>query len=264
ETGQVFIALDADQCTILFMLIGAFKTGVSRNQSSFLPPCLEDYVAPNNPVRAIDVFVEALDLDELGFKVPAVAGGAGQPPYHPGDLLKLYIYGYMYRIRSSRALAERRDNCGRIEIRYTSRKADCDACPLRPRCLAATKTPTRTVCRWVHEAVLERHRARMMNAAGRVRRRDRRTPLRHPQMPRRLPALPGAGLCQGARRMEPDGVVLQPLAGPHDRRVCGASGLFRQTGRRFVAVISANPPQRRHHPPPAAPYRAPDAIVGRD
>jgi len=87
------------------MLIRAFKTGVSRNQSSFLPPCLEDYVAPNNPVRAIDVFVDALDLDELGFKVPAVAGGAGQPPYHPGDLLKLYIYGYMYRIRSSRALA---------------------------------------------------------------------------------------------------------------------------------------------------------------
>jgi transposase len=87
------------------MVIRAFKTGVNRTQSSFLPPCLEDYVAPDNPVRAIDAFVDALDLDRLGFKVAAVAGGAGQPPYHPGDLLKLYIYGYMYRIRSSRALA---------------------------------------------------------------------------------------------------------------------------------------------------------------
>jgi len=95
----------ADHCTICFMVIRAFKTGVSREQSSFLPPCLEDYVAPDNPVRAIEAFVDALDLDRLGFKVAAVAGGAGQPPYHPGDLLKLYVYGYMYRIRSSRALA---------------------------------------------------------------------------------------------------------------------------------------------------------------
>jgi len=52
---------------------------------------------------------------------------------------------------------------GRIEIRYTSRKADCDGCPLRSRCLSA-KTPTRTVYRWEHEAVLERHRARMKDA----------------------------------------------------------------------------------------------------
>jgi hypothetical protein len=59
---------------------------------------------------------------------------------------------------------------GRIEIRYTSRKADCDACLLRARCLSA-KTPTRTVQRWEHEAVLERHRARMKEAAGRMRRR---------------------------------------------------------------------------------------------
>jgi len=76
----------------------------------------------------------------------------------------------------------RRDNCGRIEIRYTSRKADCDACPLRPRCLAATKTPTRTVLPLgarggagaPSRADDERGRA---DAAAR---RDRRTPLRHP------------------------------------------------------------------------------------
>jgi len=59
---------------------------------------------------------------------------------------------------------------GRIEIRYTSRKADCDACPLRSRCITA-KTPTRTVCRWEHEAVLERHRARMKDAETQMRRR---------------------------------------------------------------------------------------------
>jgi hypothetical protein len=59
---------------------------------------------------------------------------------------------------------------GRIEIRYTSRKADCDACALRSRCVSA-KMPTRTVCRWEHEAVLERHRARMKDAAALMRRR---------------------------------------------------------------------------------------------
>jgi hypothetical protein len=71
---------------------------------------------------------------------------------------------------------------GRVEIRYTSRKADCDGCPLRARCLCAktptktptkppTKTPTRTICRWEHEAVLERHRARMADAKLQMRRR---------------------------------------------------------------------------------------------
>ncbi len=59
---------------------------------------------------------------------------------------------------------------GRIEIRYVSRKADCDACPLRSRCLSK-KTPTRTVYRWEHEDVLERHRARMKNAEVQMRRR---------------------------------------------------------------------------------------------
>ena len=60
---------------------------------------------------------------------------------------------------------------GRIEIRYVSRKSDCDACPLRSRCLSA-KTPTRTVYRWEHEPVLERHRVRMNNADAQMRRRS--------------------------------------------------------------------------------------------
>jgi transposase len=82
-----------------------FKAGISREQPSFLPPCLEDYVGRDHPVRAIDAYVEALDLETLGFRHPGSDGGAGQPPYHPGDLLKLYLYGYLHRVRSSRGLA---------------------------------------------------------------------------------------------------------------------------------------------------------------
>src|SRR3954454_2507290 len=81
-----------------------FKTGVSRDQPSLLPPRVEDYVAGNNPVRVIEAFVAALDLGKLGFRDVGSSGGAGQPPYDPADLLKLYIYGYLNRIRSSRSL----------------------------------------------------------------------------------------------------------------------------------------------------------------
>jgi transposase len=81
-----------------------FKTGISRDQPSFLPPRVEDYVGRDNPVRAIDAYVDALDLRTLGFEHLGSGGGAGQPPYHPADLLKLYLYGYLHRIRSSRGL----------------------------------------------------------------------------------------------------------------------------------------------------------------
>jgi transposase len=69
-----------------------------------LPPSLDDYVAPGNPVRAIDAYVESLDLAELGFKNTAPSSGAGQPPFPPAVLLKLYLYGYLNRIHSSRRL----------------------------------------------------------------------------------------------------------------------------------------------------------------
>jgi transposase len=82
-----------------------FKTGVRRDQPSFLPPRVEDYVERDNPVRAIEAFVDALDLEKLGFRHGGSGGGAGQPPYDPADLLKLYLYGYTNRIRSSRSLA---------------------------------------------------------------------------------------------------------------------------------------------------------------
>jgi transposase len=83
----------------------AFKTGESRNQASLLPPRIEDYVGPDNPVRAIESFVCILDLAKLGFRhAHRGAEAMGQPPYDPADLLKLYLYGYINQVRSSRRL----------------------------------------------------------------------------------------------------------------------------------------------------------------
>jgi transposase len=82
-----------------------FKTGESRDQVSLLPARIEDYVGPDNPVRAIESFVCALDLGELGFRhADRGAEEVGQPPYDPADLLKLYLYGYINQVRSSRRL----------------------------------------------------------------------------------------------------------------------------------------------------------------
>jgi transposase len=82
-----------------------FKAGESREQATLLPPRIEDYVGPDNPVRAIESFVCALDLARLGFRhADRSAEEAGQPPYDPADLLKLYLYGYINQIRSSRRL----------------------------------------------------------------------------------------------------------------------------------------------------------------
>ena len=81
-----------------------FKTGVCREQASFLPARVEDYVEPSNPVRAIEAYVGTLDVEKLGFRHADAGGGVGQPPYDPADLLKLYLYGYLNQIRSSRRL----------------------------------------------------------------------------------------------------------------------------------------------------------------
>lgn len=80
-----------------------FIEGESRSQLTLMPECLEDYIGPDNPVRVVDAFVDALDLAELGFDTSAAAA-TGRPGYHPGLLLKLYIYGYLNRIESSRRL----------------------------------------------------------------------------------------------------------------------------------------------------------------
>src|ERR1700675_2175329 len=80
-----------------------FVEGMDRGQATLLPECLEDWVDENNPVRAVDVFVDALDLVELGFD-GAQPMATGRPGYKPSVLLKLYIYGYLNRVQSSRRL----------------------------------------------------------------------------------------------------------------------------------------------------------------
>jgi transposase len=80
-----------------------FVEGTDRGQSTLFPEYLEDWVNEDNPVRVIDVFVDELDLGELGFDGIAPEA-TGRPSYHPSVLLKLYIYGYLNRVQSSRRL----------------------------------------------------------------------------------------------------------------------------------------------------------------
>jgi transposase len=80
-----------------------FVQGMLRSQGVMFPEFLDDYIGDDNPVRFIDAFVDSLDLEALGFE-RAVPKETGRPPFHPGDLLKLYLYGYLHRIRSSRML----------------------------------------------------------------------------------------------------------------------------------------------------------------
>jgi transposase len=77
--------------------------GQSRTQTTLFPEVLDDFVTEDNPVLVVDLFVESLDLETLGFE-RVVAKGKGRPGYHPAILLKLYIYGYLNRIQSSRRL----------------------------------------------------------------------------------------------------------------------------------------------------------------
>jgi transposase len=100
-----------------------FVAGDDRNQDALFPGRLDDYVAEDNPVRVIDIFVDQLDLAGLGF------GGlepkkTGRPSYHPATMLKLYIYGYLNRVQSSRRLEK---ECQRnVEVMWlTGRAADC-------------------------------------------------------------------------------------------------------------------------------------------
>jgi transposase len=80
-----------------------FIEGVDRSQTTLFPDRLEDWIDEDNPVRAIDVFVDELDLLELGFE-RVVPHWTGRPGYHPAVMLKLYIYGYLNRVQSSRRL----------------------------------------------------------------------------------------------------------------------------------------------------------------
>jgi len=92
-----------------------FIEGESRNQSTLFPELLDDYVGVDNPVRVIDVFVDELDLGGLGFS-GVEPHATGRPSYHPVTLLKIYIYGYLNRIQSSRRLE--RESQRNVEVMW--------------------------------------------------------------------------------------------------------------------------------------------------
>jgi len=92
-----------------------FVEGVDRCQATFLPECLDDYVGEDNAVRVVDVFVDGLDLRDLGFE-RVDPRSTGRPSYHPSVLLKLYIYGYLNRVQSSRRLE--REAARNVEVMW--------------------------------------------------------------------------------------------------------------------------------------------------
>lgn len=101
----------------------AYIQGEDRNQITLFPEAVDDYITADNPVRIIEVFVNSLNMQELGFKRtdPNIVG---RPAYNPGDLLKLYLYGYMNRIRSSRRLETEADR--NLELFWLLRKLKPD------------------------------------------------------------------------------------------------------------------------------------------
>lgn len=99
------------------------KRGKDRSQSVLFPEIVDEYVSAENPVRFIEAYVESLDLVGLGFQHARVAE-TGRPPYHPGDMLKLYIYGYLNRTRSSRELEKATHR--NVEVMWLLRKLQPD------------------------------------------------------------------------------------------------------------------------------------------
>jgi len=97
--------------------------GTNRNQITLFPESIEDYITEDNPVRFIDAFVGKLDLSELGFN-RAQPAETGRPAYDPGDLLRLYLYGYLNRVRSSRLLE--RETKVNIEVMWLLGKLSPD------------------------------------------------------------------------------------------------------------------------------------------
>ena len=96
-----------------------FVEGSDRDQSTLFPECLEDWVGEDNPVRVIDIFVDSLDLGDLGFE-GVVPQWTGRPSYHPSVLLKLYVYGYLNAVQSSRRLE--REAGRNVEVMWLTRR----------------------------------------------------------------------------------------------------------------------------------------------
>lgn len=101
----------------------AYIAGPDRTQAVLLPEVLDDYVGADNPVRFLDAFVGHLDLGALGFQ-RAEPAETGRPGYDPGDLLRLYLYGYLHRIRSSRRLEQ--ETHRNVELMWLMRRLTPD------------------------------------------------------------------------------------------------------------------------------------------
>jgi transposase len=143
-----------------------FIEGADRGQSTLFPECVEDWIGEDNPVRVIDVLVEGLDLAELGFG-GVDAEATGRPSYHPSILLKLYIYGYLNQVQSSRRLE--REAGRNVEVMWLLGRLAPDHKTIAdfrkdngsalPRCVRASSN---SAARWV----FSRQRASLSMAAS--------------------------------------------------------------------------------------------------
>lgn len=97
--------------------------GTNREEVLLFPEAIDDYITAENPVRFIDAFVSSLDLADLGF-TRAQPAATGRPAYDPADLLKLYVYGYLNRVRSSRLLE--RESQRNVEVMWLTGKLTPD------------------------------------------------------------------------------------------------------------------------------------------
>ena len=100
-----------------------FVEGEDRLQAALLPHCLDDYVTEDNPVRVIEAFIDELDLAILGFE-SFVPETTGRPAYHPATLLKIYLYGYLNRVQSSRRLE--RETRRNVEVMWLTGRLSPD------------------------------------------------------------------------------------------------------------------------------------------
>ena len=129
-----------------------FVEEADRGQWTLLPECLDDFIDESNPVRVIDVFVDALDLAEMSFEgvEPATTG---RPSYHPSVLLKLYIYGYLNRVQSSRRLE--REAGRNVEVgcwaglHLITRRSRTSAKTMAWRCAGYVRASSNSAVRWV-------------------------------------------------------------------------------------------------------------------
>ena len=118
--------------------MGRFVEGEDRRQSFLLPELLDDYVTEDNPVRVVEAFIDELELGALGFEGVQPAS-TGRPAYHPSTLLKIYLYGYLNRVQSSRRLKRETQRnvelmwlTGRLapDFKVGSSRVDLQACKL--------------------------------------------------------------------------------------------------------------------------------------